>query len=218
MVREFDFTKMVPGQWTRDSEDLEGFLQDLQQSFTDILVDVDRLPDIASIDRAPDGSDPTHGSTDFVDVLLAHLGNPFDLAFRATTPEKRRLLALLVPLYRQKGTCIGVENAVRVLTGFDAACLVISETFAAWQLDKSFLGVDTYLYGTEEDLWGFELWVSGTLTQEDRDRIAEIVNYMKPLEARLVQIIQGTVKDSLMRADVRGRIEKDSLFRFDLEV
>lgn len=219
MARDFDFKKLVPKQWIRDGgSDFEGFLDDIQSAFNDVLADTDRFTDLISIDDTPDGTDPNQGTTDFVDVLLTHLGNPFDFAFQMATVDKRRLAELLVPLYRQKGTCNGIENAIRVLTGFESQCIVISEGFTPWQLDTSLLGVTTYLYGSESDLWSFEVFVNGTMTQTDRDRITDIINYMKPLEAKLVRLVQGAVADGTLRFDIRGKITVDGLVRYDQTV
>jgi len=217
VARDLDFKKLVPQQWRRDAiSNLDGFLDDIQKVFDDLLVESDRFPDILSIDRAPDGTGAGQGTTNFVDLLLFQLGNPFTFTYGMTTVEKRRIAALLVPLYKQKGTCVGIENAIRVLTGFESQCIVVSESFAAWQLDKSFLGIDTYLYGATTDLWGFEVWVNGTMTQTDRDRITAIINYMKPLEAKLTQLIQGSVRTSRLRFDFTETRTKTGLLRFNI--
>lgn len=179
--------------------DLQNFIDALQAVWDDIMAEVDVWTDIFDIDRAPDKS--ALGLTNFIDVILWDLGNPFAFIIGSDTNRKRRVARSLVLMYRQKGTCIGIVNAVRTLMGLESQCLVVSETFPAWQLDVSLLGINTFLYGDERDLWGFELHVNGTMTATDRDNITAIVNYMKPKKARLTQLIQGSVKDSTIRFD-----------------
>lgn len=158
------------------------------------------------------------GTTDFVDVILCDLGNPFSFTGGLSTADKRRVAGLLVPLYRQKGTCVGVTNAIRALLGFESQCLVISESFPAWQLGTSLLGQNTFLYGDEDDLWGFEVYVNGTMSALDRVNVTEVVNYMKPLEARMTQLIQGSIRTARVSFDAAAIVTSDALIRFDTEV
>ena len=209
---------LMPEQAIRDdlTGDLANFLVGLQVVLDTILDDADRFTDIFDIDRAPDGTDPAHGTTNFVDVLLQEYGNPFSFVDALTTLEKRKILRVLVLLYRQKGTCVGIENAIRTFLNFDSTCQVLSSSFQAWQLGKSLLGIDTFLYGDTGDLWTFELWVEGSLTIDDRAHITEIANYMKPLEARLTTINQGVIKRTLVRFDMQGVHAKDTNVKFDM--
>lgn len=79
---------------------------------------------------------------------------------------------------------------------------MVSETFPAWVLDVSELGLTTFLYGGDEDLWGFEVHINGAFTPDDELRIRAIIEYMKPLEARLTQLIQGTISIQKVRFDM----------------
>ncbi len=130
--------------------------------------------------------------SEFLDAILFDLGDPLGYLFELTINEKRKLIALLVQIYREKGTCEGIVNAVRFFLGIElAGC---SRAWAdAWQLDTGAypaptgpnfeLGVDTVLGpGTGEELWSF--WVQyaapGILTTDQLDKISKIVDYMKP--------------------------------------
>lgn len=218
MVRELNILDLLPEVARRDDEsgDLQAFTDAIQAVLdTDILPKMDGFIDIWDIDRAPDLT--ADGLTNFIDVILIGLGNPFTFVQDMTTNEKRRIARLMVAMYKQKGTCPGVGNAIRVLTGFESQCEVVTEHFPAWVLDVSLLGLTTYLYGGEEDLWGFEVWVNtDSLTTEDRARITAIINYMKPLESKLTQIIEGTIVYNLVRFDAAQILAVDAEARFDL--
>jgi phage tail-like protein len=54
---------------------------------------------------------------DYLPILLWDLGNPF--AFDLTPYEQRKLAGVLVDMYRQKGTCVGIVNAVRFFVGVE---------------------------------------------------------------------------------------------------
>ena len=60
--------------------------------------------------------DPDTCPPDFVDLMLKHLGNPF-VGIVLTESQKRKLIKLLIPIYKQKGTGEGIVNATRFLTG-----------------------------------------------------------------------------------------------------
>lgn len=107
-------------------------------------------------------------------------------------------------------------NAIRSLTGFESQCVVVSATFPAWQLDVSELSISTFLYGDESDLWGFEVHVNGTMTADDQARIRAIIEFMKPLEAKLAILKQGSISFQKVHFDVRAVVSQDQLVRFDL--
>jgi phage tail-like protein len=164
--------------------DLHAFFEPLQEVFNRLVEDVDAFfPDLCEIDRARPG---------FLDAILFDLGDPLGGLFDLTTNEKRKLIALLVQIYREKGTCEGVVNAVRFFVGVElSGCTRAWED--AWQLDTGSyptpigpnfeLGVDTILGpGTAEERWSF--WVlyptPASLTADQIDKIGKIVDYMKP--------------------------------------
>src|SRR5581483_8162437 len=54
----------------------------------------------------------------YLDHLLYQLGNPFDISGFSDN-DKRKIISLLVQIYKQKGTKQGMINATRVLTNLD---------------------------------------------------------------------------------------------------
>src|SRR5690606_30992264 len=95
-----------------ETGDLENFMAVLQDVLELLLGEVDRFPDILDPDLAPEP---------FLDLMLEDLGNPF--AFDLTELQKRRLIAVLVQIYRQKGTAAGIRNAIRFFLGVDVTAV-----------------------------------------------------------------------------------------------
>lgn len=93
--------------------------------------------------------DPDTAPSDFIELMLRHLGNPF-YNVNLTLIQKRKLAKFLVPIYRQKGTAAGIINTVRFLTGIE---LTIEDPHGdpvpgvGWEVGLSYVGVDTYAGG-----------------------------------------------------------------------
>lgn len=87
--------------WLFGARNITGFVDDIA-SFTCIF----------DIDNAPDS---------FLDALLLHLG--FNLKIPLEPDDKRRVLKLLVGLYKRKGTERGIEEALFILLGIPADIL-----------------------------------------------------------------------------------------------
>lgn len=164
--------------------DLANFFTAVQEVFDRLVEDVDAFfPDLCEIDRA---------RGEFLDAILFDLGDPLGKFFDLTTTEKRKLISVLVQIYREKGTCEGIVNAVRFFLGIEL--LGCTRAWAdTWQLDTGAyptptgphfeLGVDTVLgAGTGEEIWSF--WIlygtPASLTADELAKIAKIVDYMKP--------------------------------------
>lgn len=133
---------------------------------------------------------------DFLPILLWDLGNPF--AFDLTPYEQRKLAGVLVNMYRQKGTCVGIRNAVRFFVGVElVGC---SNAWRdTWRLhdgaypstivpqggpykldDNARLGP-----GTRAEIETFWLLhpTPGSITADQLAKIAAIADYMKPAAA-----------------------------------
>jgi phage tail-like protein len=157
--------------------DLQRFLACLQEVTDLVLHDVDRFADILDPDIA---SDP------FLDLMLPELGNPFP--FDLSVVDKRRLLNVLVAMYREKGTERGIVNAIRFFLGLEVT--LTAYTAEALILGESLLGVDWVLGpSTAFAAYGFEVAVARILEAEERGRVRQIVDYMKPAHthARIVE-------------------------------
>lgn len=93
--------------------------------------------------------DPDTAPSDFIELMLRHLGNPF-YNVNLTLVQKRKLAKFLIPIYRQKGTAAGIINTVRFLTGIE---LTIEDPHGdpipgvGWEVGLSYVGVDTYAGG-----------------------------------------------------------------------
>ena len=76
--------------------------------------------------------DPDTADMQFVDLMLAQLGNPFKNVFLSDT-QKRKLVKLLIPIYRQKGTTRGIVNAARFMTGIELE-IIDPHGIDGWQI------------------------------------------------------------------------------------
>ncbi|MCC6647894.1 MAG: phage tail protein, partial [Polyangiaceae bacterium] len=138
-----------------------------------------RFPDVFDLERAPEG---------FLDVILRDLGDPFP--FELDTLGKRRLASVLVEMYRQKGTAVGVKNAVRFFLGVDidaitplaAAAMVLgeSELDLNWELGPS----DRFAR------YAFDLKVGRVLAAKERRQLRAIVDYLKPAHTHFVNLVE----------------------------
>jgi phage tail-like protein len=182
-TRRFELWQMLPKHNRRDdvTGDLWRFVACLQEVTDLLLVDVDRFPDIFDFERAPE---------DFLDCILADLGNPFP--FDIDTLARRKLAAILVEMYRQKGTAKGIVNAVRFFLGIEISA--ISQLNATTLvLGESELGVD-WLLGPSERFarYAFNVEVSRVLTDVERRQLRAIVNYIRPAHTHFVDLIEPT--------------------------
>jgi phage tail-like protein len=100
------------------NEDQTGELRTFLAMFQDC---VDLLA--YEVDSFPEILDPNTAPEQYVDAMLADMGNPFD--FDLTLTQKRQLVQLLLPIYEQKGTPQGIENAIRLFLGIEV-------THVAW--------------------------------------------------------------------------------------
>lgn len=146
--RRFDLYQMLPAVNRREDEtqDLQKFMSVLQESFDLWLCLIDRFTDIIDIDIAPEF---------YVDLILCDLGNPF--RFTLDLIDKRRLARVLVDIYRQKGTCQGIVNAVRFFLGVEIDCDAFN-LGDYWIIGESELGIGSVLGPSSQALlYSFQL-------------------------------------------------------------
>lgn len=180
--RRFDLFALLPKVNRRADEvgtgDLARFLACLQEVTDLLLCDVDRWGDILDPDFAPEW---------FVDRMLEDLGNPF--TFDLTLEDKRRLLRVLVPLYKQKGTATGIQNAARFFLGLEVA--VVPYAGEGLVLGESALGEDWVLsVAAPRSRRSFDVTVTRGLSDAERSRLRAIVQYMKLVSTHLVNILE----------------------------
>jgi phage tail-like protein len=112
------------------TRDLERFANCIGEVLTYLIVQIDHWTDAYDTDRCTDAE---------VDDRLADLGNPFDWAeLDMTADQRRKLLGVLVDIYRRKGTASGIERVIYLLLGET----VTVEPYAAtgWVLGEDCLG------------------------------------------------------------------------------
>ncbi len=163
--------------------DLKRFIACLQEVTDILLYDVDRWVDIIDPDLAPE---------DFVDAMLADLGNPF--AFELTLADKRRLVQVLVPIYQLKGTEPGIKDVIRFFLKLEVSVDPYNSSLTTWILGDGELGVDSNLGTTVSSLlYSFRVTVSQVLTASQRAQLRSIVEYMKPAHTHFVALVEPTV-------------------------
>ncbi len=178
--RVFDLYRFLPEINRREDEtgDLQQFLACLQEVTDLVLVDIDRFTDILDPDLAPEP---------FVDLMLGELGDPF--AFDLSTVDKRRLLNVLVAMYREKGTAPGIVNAVRFFLGLEVQITAYSGE--ALTLGDSLLGEDWVLGPSSLfAALAFEVVSPRLLSTEERRRLRQIVDYLKPAQTHFARLVE----------------------------
>lgn len=185
--RNFDLWRMLPRKnRDEDNGDLWNFISCLQEVTDLLLVEIDAWTDILDPDLAPEI---------FLDAMLQDLGNPFDFDLNET--EKRKLIRILVAIYRQKGTSVGIINVIRFFLGIEIAIDAYSDE--GWDLGIDELGDSltdgTAILGpgTTYALYSFEIVSPIVLTAEQREQITNIANYMKPGHTHLIRIVEPTI-------------------------
>ncbi len=179
--RRFDLWSMLPKHNRRSDTtgDLARFIACLQEVVDLLLAEVDRFPDLWDIERAP---------TPFLDLILRDLGNPFP--FDLDELSKRRLAGVLVEMYRQKGTAIGIRNAVRFFLGLEIEAIT-GLAATALVLGVSELGIDWELGPSDRFArYAFDVKVGRVLTPTERKHLRAIVNYMKPAHTHFVDLLE----------------------------
>jgi len=180
-ARRFELWQMLPKHNRRDDTtgDLFRFISCLQEVTDLLLSDVDRWPDIFDLERAPES---------FLELILQDLGNPFSFEFDVR--GKRRLAAVLVEMYRQKGTAQGIKNAVRFFLGIDIVAITAfnADTLV---LGESLLGVDWVLGPSDRFArYAFNVVVARILTRVERKHLRAIVQYLKPAHTHFVDLVE----------------------------
>ncbi len=181
MTRRFDLWQMLPKHNRRDDTtgDLLRFISSLQEVTDLLLADIDRWPDIFDLERAPES---------FLELILRDLGNPFP--FELDVRGKRRLAAVLVEMYSQKGTAQGIKNAVRFFLGIDIVAITAFNADAL-VLGESLLGVDWVLGPSGRFAkYAFNVVVAAILTPTERKRLRAIVEYLKPAHTHFVDLVE----------------------------
>ncbi|MDC0714222.1 phage tail protein [Stigmatella sp. ncwal1] len=179
--RHFQLWDMLPGHNRRDdvTGDLYRFISCLQEVTDLLLSDLDTFPDFFDLERAPEA---------FLDAILQDLGNPF--AFELDVLARRRLASVLVEMYQQKGTALGLRNAIRFFLGIEVRAIspFASDTLV---LGESELGVDWVLGPSERFArYAFNVEVERLLSSSEHQRLRALVEYLKPAHTHFVDLVE----------------------------
>jgi phage tail-like protein len=181
--RRFDLWRMIP-RINRDEDvtrDLYKFIAILQEVVNLELCLIDRWTDILDVDIAAER---------YLDQMLITLGNPFD--FDLDVDGKRKLVRILVAIYKLKGTAPGIISTIRFFLGLEVT--VEAYTSIGWILGEDLLGESTILGpGTSRERYSFDVIATVFLTDEQRTLIRKLVDYMKPAHTHLINIVEPTI-------------------------
>ncbi|NTX51839.1 Ig-like domain-containing protein [Myxococcus sp. CA039A] len=179
--RSFQLWDMLPRHNRRDdvTGDLHRFIACLQEMTDLLLADLDAFPGVFDLERAPEA---------FLDAILQDLGNPF--AFELDVLARRRLASVLVDMYQQKGTALGLRNAIRFFLGIEVRAIspFASDTLV---LGESDLGVD-WVMGPSERFarYAFNVEAGRLLSPAERQRLRTLVDYLKPAHTHFVDLVE----------------------------
>lgn len=166
--RVYDYVRSMPAAIVADDDsgDLTAFLLCCQEIGELLLYETDRFPEVLDPDLAPES---------FIDAMLLDLGNPFE--FDLSEADKRRLAKVLRRIYKQKGTDVGIVNAIRFFLGIE---VTIATPYITGYLGEMTLG-GSFVLSTSAlaDLYTFVVHVPTVPTAEQLVRINGLVDYMK---------------------------------------
>jgi phage tail-like protein len=185
--RVFDLYRFLPELNRREDTTghLRGFVGCLQEVTDLVLVDIDRFTDILDPDIAPER---------VLDRMLGELGDPF--AFDLSVVDKRRLLNVLVAMYREKGTTRGIVNTIRFFLGLEVE--ITAYVGEALVLGESALGEDWVLGPSSLfAALAFEIVSPRILGSEERQRLRQIVEYLKPAQTHFARLVEPTPPEAI---------------------
>jgi len=178
-------------------KDLHVFIAIFQEVLNLLLVSVDKWSEILDLDLA---------SEQFLDAMLRDGGNPFT-DFDLEEIDKRRLLRVLVAIYKLKGTARGIIDVIRFFLGIEVTIDILNE-FDGWELTEE--GADAsigdelsdivddsptpaYLGPGISEIYSFIIDCPNVvLTTTQRERITSIAELRKPGHTHLIAITDTT--------------------------
>ena len=93
-------------------------------------------------------------------------------------------------MYRQKGTAVGIENAIRFFLDIDVEAIT-PFTGTTLVLGESELGVDWELGPSDSFArYAFDVIVDQVLTDTQRSQLRAIVEYLKPAHTHFVDLVE----------------------------
>lgn len=193
---------LIPSFYFDENDDTtDKFVEIFHGVFCQWMSDIRGLNNIYDLDETDER---------FVDMIIRNLG--FDLNVSLTLQKKRKLAKIIVQAYKQKGTCLGIENTIRQFVGVDAICFPFTE---GWVLDVSELSDTTYLNPAPDNARGFytfDVIVSDILSSEQRRIILDLIELIKPAHSHFRTLIEQG--DDVFIKSILVFINRGSLYMF----
>lgn len=155
------------------------FIEVFEEVFCQLTNDIKNLGLIIDVDVTDER---------FLDMIIRNLA--FDLNVSLSLTKKRKLAKVITEAYKQKGTCVGIENTIRQFTGVDVTCFPFT---AGWILDVSELAIDTYLNPAPDNPAGFytfDVVVNQQLSAEQRRIILNLIELIKPAHSHFRSLVE----------------------------
>lgn len=175
--------------------DYRTFLDEvLQPELDNLLADIDRFKFVNDAERVD--------VVAVLDAMLADLGNPFETD--GLTPLlKRRLILMLLGLYRILGTEQAIFDAVALFTKYEVVRIISPSTIDAWDLGVDVLGDGVHPINPEDPtdfavlgpsarfmIFSFSIELDQILNPADEPVIRKIVRVVKPSYMHFMGIVQ----------------------------
>ena len=175
--------------------DYRTFLDEvLQPELDNLLADVDRFKFVNDVDRVDVEA--------VLDAMLADLGNPFETD-GLDQILKRRLVRMLVGLYRILGTEQAIFDAVSIFTKYEVVQIFSPATARAWVLGRDTLGDGIHPIDPEDPssyivlgpsarfmIFSFSIELDQPLLPADEPVIRKLVKVVKPAYMHFLGIVQ----------------------------
>ena len=175
--RRFLIADWIPDiNWAEDAtRDLAKTVAVFQEVLNVLLAEIDDFALILDPDTAP---------IEYVNRMLEDLGQPFAFTAELVDADRRRLLAVLIDIYRLKGTAPGIINVIRFFLGIEITIDLYSSY--SWDLGVDELGSGAVLGSSNPyDLYSYDIISPTALSDEERARIRTIAEYMQPAHTHL---------------------------------
>lgn len=179
--REFELWQML----SRDdrARDIHGDAKRLLSVWQDtvdiILWEQDRFTALWDLDTAPEAN---------IDALLQDLGSPF--RFDLSDLQKRKLAAILVPSYKERGVAGAIVNLALFFLGLGVTVTAWADD--QWVLGDSELGIDTDAgpgpTNGYRERYTFTVESGVVLTATERRMLGQIIDDVKPPHTHFVVI------------------------------
>ncbi len=184
--RNFRMRDLFPSRIVAEDEQRgDGFLAKFLDALDKVVNDA-----FNRVDCFPTVIDPLRCPTFLLDQLLFHYGSPFTLEEGLDDTKKRQLVSVLFLMYSLKGTCIGIESALRFIYGINVTECV-QPNIECWELGVSELNITTILCPSNAfQRRSFSLMVDVNLTDKQRDQMRNIVDWMKPANTHFIRFIE----------------------------